>query len=456
MSLDRYLHALGRYWYVIAVLIAAGALGMVAYVNSSGNTSATASVAVFEPSLVKVAASDQAQVTFDTVLQSRAVAERVIQDQHLSMTPEGLQGRISVKLAKQLVPNIVSPLYEVQVKDPDPKRAVALANDVIAQAKEIFLGLNTVDINEVDAAYAPEEQHLQSQLDAAQSALTTFETKNKAWQLSSQIDAQQSLVNNLRQASLSNPGHSSDSTTPGGNLTTALTQEQAELDRLRGLDDQYSRLSLNVALATAAVNQFATHANDAAIDNNAAAAAAAAAAAKTANQQLDTARTALMKFQAANGIGDLQTNIDQQTQLVTNLRQQSLLANASDTTLKSAIAAENQTLQQLLTLLPTYTQLTTNVAAAQAGLTQLESRKIDTIIGTNAAPAVQIKVLDTAHAQTSTFRSIMFYALGVALGLFVSFLLIYLFAYFDRLPRTAADAREIVGVPVLTRVPPAY
>jgi capsule polysaccharide export protein KpsE/RkpR len=455
VSLDRYLHALARYWYVIAILVLAGGLGMYAYLNTSGTVSASATVAVFEPAVLRVAADNQAEVTFDTVLQSRAVAERVIQQQGLNTTAKAFQSKVTVSLSKQLVANVASPLYVVTVKDADPKRAVILTNAVIDQAKAVFLQVNAVSIAQLDAAYAPEEQRLNSQLDGAQAALTDFETKNDAWQLPSQIDTQRTLVGGLLQASLVNPAHSADTASPAA-LTTAMTQAQSELDRLRGLENQYSRLSFNVAVATAAVNQFVTHVNDNILTGSSAAGTTAEAAATAANKQLDTARTALTDFQAANGVDNLQTDMDHQLQIVTALRQQSLTANATDATLIAARTTENQTLQRLLTLLPTYDRLSTQVALAQAGITQLQARKIDSIVGTNGAPSVQVKMLDTPLAQTGTFRAIMFDTLGVLLGLFLSCLIIYLFAYFDRLPRTVADAREIVGIPVLVRVPHAF
>lgn len=297
---------------------------------------------------------------------------------------------------------------------------------------------------------------MRDELAKANANLLTFETQHKAWKLDSQIDAQIGLVNGLRQASVGATAGATAGTSQPGDATANLAQAQAELDRLRGLLDQYNTLAFNVALAQSAVNQIASHQNDLALTNQPDVTAAAQKAQADAQAKLTQARQALTAFQTANGIDDLPSNLSNQLSLVSSLRRDSLIASANSRAINDALTKENNNLQAMLALLPQYTDLTTHVTVAQGQLGQLEAQKIGEIVSRMVAPNVQVKVLDSAHLQVGSALAAIIPVVGLLLGAGVGLVLVYLFTYFDRSPRVAADAADITGLPVLAHVPDAF
>ena len=132
-----------RRWYVVIGWTAVGLVSAWVYFLSSGSVTASTTVTVLDPAVTQsvtpgtVANSGQAQLTFGSVIQSRVLAQRVIQKLGLDMPAEAMQGKISVKVAASTVPN-VTPLYTIQVKDRDESKAVLYANTVIEQGRQLF------------------------------------------------------------------------------------------------------------------------------------------------------------------------------------------------------------------------------------------------------------------------------------------------------------------------------
>ena len=454
MPLDHYVHALTRWWYIIVVLILAAVLGGRALLAATPSATAIATVAVLEPALTKASNGQQAVVTFDSVVNSQTVAERVIKKEGLQLTPEDMQGKITVKLARSLVTNVTSPLYTVEVRDRDPGQAIALTNAVVAEATQVFLQLNTADPQQVEGAFQDQEQQARSDVTSAEDALLQFEDANRAWLLPAQVQAQMSLVDGLRQSQLS--ANLGQNTLSSADIKTLLTQAQAELDRLRGLDPVYQRLALDVSVATAAVNQYAGHATDLSLTNQTDVLQAALKGEANARTQLTNAQNALTAFEKQNNVYDLNAQMAAELALITDLQRQSLAIAPSSTAISQAITTEDSRLQQMLKLLPEYNRLDTGVTTAQSKLTQLEALKVNTLLGGSITAPVEVKVLDAAAIQPDHITAFVAYVLGPVLGLFVGLAVIYVLAYVDRQPRTIEDVQDLTGVAVLGRVPSAF
>lgn len=638
MELGSYLGALLQRWYVVVALGLVGAFGTYLYFQQNGKTTVSATVAVWEPAVVRGGDSPQAQLSFAPIIQSRTVAQRVVTQLGLPMSPEAVQGEISVKLAKSLVPTLVTPLYVVSVDDRDSRRADQILSAAIEQARQVFAQMNGVTPSQVDAAFAPREAQLQAQLDNAENALDNFEKSNDAYGLPSRIDSQEGLVSSLRgdarsiqsgtrgaalatqkqgladaqkrlatlrslqpqydrlsfneklasdaveqlsarqnavsapdaakaraqvadskkdldnalnalaafqkahgvgdlstqiatqtalvnnllqlkqQITLSqgtttaqqnqvaaaqlgvdqaknavyaadaqrdgvcgnaaNPKYQCDAAnaqvaaaqtgvqqaelglkavsgnpSPGqltANVDQALASTQAELTKLRGLLPEYERLTLDVGFAQGTVTQTLSQSTGLALQPDPAALKAETAAAQS---QLDQARGQLAAFETANRIGDLPSEISAQQTLVSNLQQQVLTTESESAGRPQAIATEQVELNRLTALQPKYNQLSAQVSQIQSQISQLQASKLSLLVNASLIPSAEVKELDSPAVQPNTFWTIVLYALSIAFGLFAGLVVVYLLAYFDQTPRSAADVQTLVGAPVLVRVP---
>jgi hypothetical protein len=245
MSLQRYLRALARYWYIPAAFVLAGALGTWIYLKFNLGQKAVVTVAVLEPSITNNLNGGQAQVNFGSIAESRAVAERVVRELSLDMEPEALQANINVELARTLIPSVASPLYTVQIENPDGKLALRIAQAVVGQSRAVFQQLNAPDLGALEVMLAPQETELREQLTLAHGDLRDFEETSRAWLLPLQIEHQMHLIQALRESS----GLALATDEVEQELETTLSQAQTELDALYTLLPEYERLSLDATVA---------------------------------------------------------------------------------------------------------------------------------------------------------------------------------------------------------------
>ncbi|HEX2035732.1 MAG TPA: hypothetical protein VHS99_16265 [Chloroflexota bacterium] len=467
MELDRYLRGLAQRWYLVVFLIGVGLLGSWGYMQWSGGASwgnfrwdgasnAVATVAVLEPTVTRALNGQQAQVNFASIVESLALSERVVNRLRADMTADALKGKITVKLGRTLVPNVSMPIYSVKVENPDPQRALDLCNTVIEEARLMFLEMNQLDRSQVDGSLQAEETRLRQEADAARAALRTFQEENRVWKLNSQLDAQIALVNSLRQSSILEGVSRTASSAARNDLQRALSEAQAELERVRGLQPEYERLAFEVSLASAAVTQLSSRESDVALLNDPQAQQTVQTEAEAARIRLAQARANLSAFQRSNAIGDLPSELATRTATVSELRRQQLTAAAASGGLKEVLAPEEAELQRLLPLVPLNDELTSRLSLAEAQLTQLVARKFDLVLASTLPPAVQLKVLDAPRIQSNLLWTVILYALGAVLGAFVGLLIVYLVTYYDRCPQTVAEVQELTGSVVLVRLPRAY
>lgn len=575
MELDRLLLALMRRSYLVIAFAGVGLLGAWVYSQLIGPVTASTTVAVLEPAAARTvspgqaaATAGQAELTFNSVIQSRILAERVIDKLGLNITPDALQGKISIKIATSQVPNLTSPLYTIRVTDRDSARAVELADAVVAEGKQVFAELNTPDRTQADAALDQDERQLREQVNTEraklQTQLTQAETelvrlrnllpeysrlsfdvtlqgsnvsqlagrenelietslggtpadiakasadvadaqakldadraaleKSKAGPdpnivaqskaaVAEQVAKLDSLQNGARpeqkdvlqkqvdaarnalyaaqtkrdgDCNKANPDYvcsaanavvaqaqtSLETAIKQYRLSTApptateLQQAQAAVDqaqaRLDAAQERETPLELQKGQSRVDASNKAIQAAQARRDalspaKQAQALASVRGAKAIAATNLQSARDALAAFQQSNGVGELPTEITAQETLVSDLRRQ---LQGSASTAGALRGAEDH-------------------------LNQLQTRRVESLIDLSGASSVQLKVLDRGSVKPSLFTELMVYGLGALLGVFLAIALVYLLEYFDRSPRSALEAGQLVGAPVLVRIPHA-
>lgn len=435
--------------------MAIGGLSAYGYLEVESSSSAVAAVAVVEPAVTRASTSQQAQVTFSSVAESYRVAERVIRKLGLEMEPRDLKNSVSVKLARSLVPNLSAPLYLVEVTHRDAQVAVTLANAVVDEAKQVFTDLNAVDPTQVDATFSAEDARLRAELEDARKALRELEDANEAWMLPSLLNSHLAVLTGLQQGDYALNSNKSASAALRTEIQRSLATAQAEQARLRSLQPEYERLALEVSLAVSGVSQDSSRLRDVALSGDSGLQSAVQHQLNTVKSQLDQAREALTTFQRNNRIGDLPTDLAVQSSTVTDLRRQLIMLNAGDGDPQEAQAIEREEVRRLAALMPQYDALYARITAAQGQLALLMNRKLDLVINGVVNPSTQVKVLDTAQVEPQVFWQFIIQALGIVLGLFAGLVVVYLLAYFDRTPRTSEDVEELLGFPVLARLPKA-
>ncbi len=199
MSLDSYLQGLLRRWILVILLTAIGLLSAFAYFRISGKETARLTVAAIEPALTRATKGGvQAQITFDSVIQSQALAQRVINRLGLTgISAYDLSQNITAKLAPTLIPNVVTPLYVIEVKHKDPELAILIANTAAEEAQQMFLELNALDANEYRQIYESQLAEARAEVDRTMAAFEAFRRANGIYSLNEQISQQASILRQL-------------------------------------------------------------------------------------------------------------------------------------------------------------------------------------------------------------------------------------------------------------------
>lgn len=488
MPMSGYLRALARYKSVLVALALVGLAGTWGYLQwsagaswgnfrSGGPSTAVATVAVLEPAVVKAVSGQQAQINFASVAESRTVRERVAQRLGWGPASEVPEGKVSVRLARTLVPSIPTPLYSVRVEHRDSEGALQWAHAYVEEARRLFIEMNALEPDQIDSALRAHEDRMRAELAEAREALRAFEQAHEAWQLPSQISAQVGLTTGLRQLA-----QISGTVTAGSGreeLDEALVAAEAQRERLQALQPQYDRHSLDAMVASGLLAQLSSRETELALGMSvmgltlplvqlpgrdielafgasASTLAAIQMARSLAEENFAQARHAMVSFQGAHGIGDLSSELAATTALISELRRQSLASTVANSGFGDALTREEARLQRLRVLSPEYEQLSSAVQQAESLLTQLQLKKVDMVVGGSLPASVQVKVLDPPHIQSNLAWTFMLYVLGAALGLLGGLVVVYLLASSDRSPESVEQVEDLIGVPVLVRVPNGF
>lgn len=501
MSLDRYLRAFRHYWYVAVGFVLAGALGTSVYLVFNLDHKAVITVAVLEPGITNNLDGEQAQVNFGSVAESRKVAERVVQRLDLDIDAAALQSKITVELARTLIPSVASPLYTVEVEDADEQRALSIAEAVVSEAQTAFTELNTLDIATVDSLVAPQEAVLREQLEDAHRQLRDFEEQTGAWLLPLQIEDQMQLIRLIRQSS----GFQPVTEAVEQELQRTLSQAQADLDTLYVLLPEYERISLDAALA---IDRLLILSDAQSLRDFALRPSTATSEIEESLNAWHEARTALLEFldqdiQSGNvstsspdaadaydrwrsarnvllrtlatevesndadsvaageqpaypdtaGILDLPERLESQQLFVENVQYLLLSNRLNSLGYESALSAEEGKLERMLGLLPEYQVLAARVGQMEQALQMGIARKAELIFEGSRPTAAQIKVVDPAHIESSLLDIVFPVALTATFTAAAAAGAVYLLAYFINTPLSAEDVRQWLGVPILANLP---
>lgn len=259
MEPNHYVRVLIAYFYIPVALVVAGLGGVYTYHHYFGGQEAQATVAVLDPLTSRPAGYQQAQVTFDTVMKTRELDQRVGAD--VSRPPDWVAGHLTVSVVTTLAGLNVSPLYAVRGTAPTQADALQLTNAAVQEGRKLYIELNTPDPADIAAALAPQIKSAQQETDAARAALDEFELKNDAVDLPTRIAKERDLISTLQIAYFQAEADVAAYTATGSSVSYAaakrradslgarLNTENAALANLVSLEDQYSQLTLSLSLA---------------------------------------------------------------------------------------------------------------------------------------------------------------------------------------------------------------
>ena len=270
MDLKLYLANVRRFWPVPLVLLLIGVGGAYGYLRWEPSSEAEATVAVLDPLAAHPGGYTAAQVTMDAVVKSQELANRVAPYVH--ETPADIHSRLSVALLPALNPLNPSPLYAVRGKDKTPAKAIALTTAAVTEAIRLYQELNRPDPDTVRAAVSSEKATAEVDLTTARAALDTWEQDNTAVDYPILLAQQNQAVLTARMklhdlvlaraALQANYGIYWQTTLDLRGTNAAIKQQQAEIDseeaelnRLRGLEVKYNELSQAVEMAQTRLGQ---------------------------------------------------------------------------------------------------------------------------------------------------------------------------------------------------------
>lgn len=273
MEMQEFLHAWRRFWYVFAAFVVVGIGGALIYDNITYLDEAKTSVAVLSPlASSKTTGSAEAQVSFDAIINSDALASRVAA--RMGEPEQTVVNNLSVSIYSgtgSSATNALSPLYIVHGYDHGRSRAALLVSTAVQEATQIYIRLNGTDGSDIKTGLATQQAQVQQGVAAAQGALGQFEKANNAYDLPNRIAAQRSQVGQLTvmldqsQASVAGDQAAGGSRTSSAypydqakssSLATQLSADQKELDRLTGLLPEWNRLDTNVSAAEGQLADF--------------------------------------------------------------------------------------------------------------------------------------------------------------------------------------------------------
>lgn len=457
MELDVFIRNVVRRWYVLVVLVGAAVFGTWLYHRITAEEKATALVTVLRPYVPAPGEYTPAQLTFEALDESSELASRVSARLGDGTTADEIKGKTSIDIRISTKPTL-TPLYEVSFEDPDPQRAKLVANVIVEEATALYQEINRPEARDVRAAFAPELSRLEGLVDSARQELTAYEVDNNAYNLTAKRDQTRGYVNQLRLLRLQlDTGRVSASGMQDGPVLEAARRE---LDRLTGLEGEYSTLKTEVDLAQADVYRLESRVMD--LQTAAPAGSGVAPYLQEAQSQLAAARQrftlaqrAFSSFREENGVSDVTGSRQAQLALVNQLTLGEASARSGISSIGGALANEEAELRRLESLEPTYDELALKLHRAEAQLSALQQRILDIIGGQTLPIEAQVLVLDDAALQSSVLWLIMTYGLAVIGALFMALTIVYLLSVFERVPLTVREIETVLGIPVLAHVPRA-
>jgi capsular polysaccharide biosynthesis protein len=470
MDLFTFVRALVRRWYITAILLVVALCGATIYRSKTDSYTAGATVAVLDPLISRPGLYLQAELSFDNIVTSHQLAERVAGRLHDGTTPDAVSSATSIETVKSLSLS-TSPLYIVKVKDRNKARAILLANTVVEESKALFTELNQTNPDDVTQSYASQTQKLQDNVNTARDRWISFEQDNDAFDLPDRLKDQETLVAQLRSvqsdlkqgpaviAALGLPQSSIPawSRSSGPPTSTALDEARAKLSRLTALEPEYSRLTSDLQLAQDQVKLLESRTSGASPGS-----AGGTSALDGTSQQLaaaqareSSAQAAYSAFQKQTGMPDLSAAIQSERAQMDQLALTEAATGTDGLSLQQEITSEQQELSRLGGLEQQYNDLELQYAQAQQQLTTLENSELTASIGDTIPVQSLVRQLDAATIQSNFWDTILKYALSLMAAVFLAVTIVYLLTFFEGSPLGVEELQRELGAPVLIRLPAA-
>src|SRR5579864_4694511 len=377
------------------------------------------------------------------LIQSRTVAERVIQRLNLRTTPQDLRTRVKVTGGRD-----ASPLLTLSVQDPNPAQAVRLANTYA----EVAVAYNQ-EVNRREATLARQyiedkTQQTQTELTQAENALDAFKQGHGIVSMPTQMTAAVQhyldLVSQQRTAEVDQRELSARIADIRVRLTqfspTRTDQQFTENPIQQKLHSDL--VSLEVQLAIARATYTEEHPTVVAL-----------------KQKIEVLKTAMAgEIQKVLATEFVQVNpvYDGLIKQLIDLETQQVAVQAQLQALSTIVPQEQKKMPAMNTIDREYTRLSRNVQVLETEYTSLEGRLNDFRIQEEAAiDRNPVYIVDTATAAqpTSPSRTMVRILVAAMLGLVGGIGLVVFQSQIDDTLKTAKDAERLLGVPVLTSVP---
>src|SRR5262245_16485296 len=172
MELREFGSAFSRNWLLLVVCLVLGLIAPALYNHYIPLSQASASVAVLDPLTARPAGYLQAQVTFDQIIESQALAAAVAA--RVGESPDRVHSSLSVTLASSLGSTnnntVTSPVYVVHAQDRSMARAILIANTAVAEARTRYASLNSADGSAVLSALSGPRAAADARVQSAQQA----------------------------------------------------------------------------------------------------------------------------------------------------------------------------------------------------------------------------------------------------------------------------------------------
>jgi uncharacterized protein involved in exopolysaccharide biosynthesis len=247
-EIARYLYVIRKWWWVIVLLVGAtmGTM-LVIFLSAETQYKATVTVQVSAPppqevplysDLGRQALRDeieQTQSSIGELLQEGDVAYRVLEDlPSISITGSELRSKIEVDIPPS------SNLMRVSVKAPDPELAALLANAVVETGLTQYAELSARPTSGMRVFIEEQLDVAQTEYEVAESELTQFQVANKIGSLSTALERQYDLIENLK--TQLDMAVAVGDTARKQTLDKLILEREAELQNLIGLSSQYYTL----------------------------------------------------------------------------------------------------------------------------------------------------------------------------------------------------------------------
>lgn len=265
MDFSAFLRALRRSWLAALLLFELAIFASLVYARHTIQPTAEATVAVRDPVTARPGYS-AAQVTFDAIVESRRLSERVAL--RLGKDIRSVESALSAKVVPAASGFNISPLYAVRGKGATEDAALGLVNTAVEEARALYLELNDVKADEVTSALASQTAEAETARAEAQAAYDGFAAANDTRDLQARLETESARARTLQDQVATASADLAATRAVGPPEAAAalnkrlveyqrqLADAEGERDRLRGLAAQDADLTAQLARAKVKVDQL--------------------------------------------------------------------------------------------------------------------------------------------------------------------------------------------------------